>query len=120
LKNNELIEWLESTKHGRGLIDDKPCYINANATNSTSLPLPNDELSDSAKIPGSTTRSDSEVNEVDFDIPQIQDFSGEIDTTLLEIAKKLRKEGFTKTAAIKLIFGIDGGSKFSQISKFLN
>ena len=110
LKNNVLVEWLEGASKGRGLIDDKPVIIQGgNFYNASSL-LPNEEVQDTTKPPESV----EEVGEVDFQTPE---FSEE---NKLKYAKILKAEGRSKTKIIKLLWGVEGGGKFTELSKLID
>ncbi|HYX18377.1 MAG TPA: DUF87 domain-containing protein [Nostoc sp.] len=110
LKNKELLEWLEGASKGRGLINDKPVLIQAGNFQSTSLPLPNEEVNDTIKSPGSI----EEVVEVALETPQ---FSEE---NALKYARILKDEGYSKTKIIKQIWGVGGGARFIELSKLID
>lgn len=110
LKNNALIEWLDSTSKGRGLIDDKPVIIQASGFSNTSSELPNQEIQDTIKSPGSV----EEVAEVALEMPQLSEESK------LKYAKILKVEGHSKTKIIKLLWGVEGGGKFTELSKLID
>lgn len=110
LKNNALVEWLDGTSKGRGLIDDKPVIIQASGFYNPSSALPNEEIKDTKKPPGSI----EEVAEVGLEAAQLSE------ENKLKYAKILRAEGHSKTKIIKLMWGVEGGGKFTELSKLLD
>jgi hypothetical protein len=117
LKNDALLQWLEGASKGRGLIDDKPCIIGASNFLNPSLPLPIVEVTDTTKSPESAARSGVSAPEVDSSTPQIGDFSEE---KKIAIARKLKADGYSKTNIIKLLWEVEGGKKFTELSKLLD
>jgi hypothetical protein len=110
LKNNALIEWLDGASKGRGLIDDKPVIIQASGFYNTSLELLNQEVKDTPKSPGSV----EEVAKVPL---EMANFSEE---SKLKYAQILKAEGHSKTKIIKLLWGVEGGARFTEISRLLD
>jgi energy-coupling factor transporter ATP-binding protein EcfA2 len=117
LKNPALEEWLNGASKGRGLIDDKPCIIGANNFLNTSSPLPIQEIKDSTETPGSAALVGLPGVEGDLSTPLIGDFSEE---KKIAIARKLKVDGYSKTKIIKLLWEVEGGSKFTELSKLLD
>lgn len=113
LKNEPLQQWLNGSRYGRGIIDDKPCVIPANTLFLPTVPLANDELIDSTKSSESVAVASSEVPEVDFE-------TDNFDQKTLEIARKLKADGYSKTKIIKLLWQVEGGSKFTQLSRLID
>ncbi|MBW4600958.1 MAG: hypothetical protein KME29_15530 [Calothrix sp. FI2-JRJ7] len=124
LKNDALVDWLSTTSKGRGLIDDKPCIITANTYSPTSnieannvqvssevLPIVED--STNSKIDRSSVESEVEVLEVPFS-------EVDFDAKKLEIARILRAENYSKNKIIKLLWDVEGGRKYSELSKLID
>jgi len=110
LKNEALQEWLNGASKGRGLIDDKPVIIPAMSLINPSSSLPIGEIKDSTKSP----QSIAEVAEVPLEIAQISEESR------LKYAQILKAEGHSKTKIIKLLWGVEGGAKFTELSKLID
>ena len=117
LKNDALLQWLEGASKGRGLIDDKPCIIGSNSFLNPSLALPTQEIKDTAKTPESAAGSGVLAPEVEIFTPKISDYSEE---KKIAIARKLKADGESKTKIIKLLWGVEGGTKFTELSKLLD
>jgi energy-coupling factor transporter ATP-binding protein EcfA2 len=117
LKNDALLQWLEGASKGRGLIDDKACIIGANNFLNPSSPLFIEEIKDSAETLGSAARSEVSAPERDIFTPQISDYSEE---EKLVRARKLRAEGYSKTKIIKLLWEVEGGGRFTELSKLID
>ncbi|MBW4451070.1 MAG: type IV secretory system conjugative DNA transfer family protein [Spirirestis rafaelensis WJT71-NPBG6] len=117
LKNPALEEWLNGASKGRGLIDDKACIIGASNFLNPSSALPIEEIKDSAETPGSATKSGVEAPEGGNFTPQFSDYSEE---EKLVRARKLRAEGYSKTKIIKLLWEVEGGAKFTELSKLID
>ena len=124
MKDDALISWLQSAKYGRGILNNSPCEININALPSTSLNASNTELIQTSISPESAARSEISVSEVDISMPQndgiYSDLRGKSEDELIDIGKILKTDGYSKTKIIKLLFGIDGGSRFTELSKKLD
>lgn len=117
LKNDALLQWLDGASKGRGLIDDKPCIIGAINFLNPSSALSIEEVKDTAKMPESAALVGLSAAEVDSSTPQIGDFSEE---KKIAIARKLKEDGYTKTKIIKLLWEVEGGTKFTELSKLLD
>lgn len=124
LKDDVLIEWLQGARYGRGLIDDNPCLINISSLSTTSLPTTDTEFKLTSKIPGSTATSGILTSEVDNNDVQNDSISCDLEDKseqeLIDIGKILRTDGYSKTKIIKLLFGIEGGNKFTELSRMLD
>ncbi|GAX46261.1 hypothetical protein NIES4075_72820 [Tolypothrix sp. NIES-4075] len=116
LKNEALIYWLEETKHGRALINDLPCTIPALPTLIASTSLVNAELIDTSKTAESAAISGISAVEVPIFDAQISDFSEE---KRIAIARKLKDDGYSKTKIIKLLWDIEGGTRFTELSRLI-
>ncbi|MBW4600996.1 MAG: type IV secretory system conjugative DNA transfer family protein [Calothrix sp. FI2-JRJ7] len=117
LKNPALLEWLDGASKGRGLIDDKPVIITGSHLLTPSNALPIADIKDSTLEPGSTARSGVEAPEVGFYPPPNADDN---DENKLAKARILKQEGYSKTSIIKLLWQVEGGAKFTEISKLLD
>ncbi len=117
LKDEALLEWLSGASKGRGLIDDKPVIIQANSLLNTFSSLPTVEVLDTAKTPESTVTSSPKAVEVDENTPQNGSYS---EDKKLTIARQLKEDGYSKTKIIKLLWEVEGGTKFTEISKLLD
>jgi energy-coupling factor transporter ATP-binding protein EcfA2 len=139
-KDEQLIQWLQSASHGRGILDGKPCLININsyytATDSNSNHLQsttegatNHYLTDSSKSLSEVPRSDDSTgiqqSEVENLLPNFDEnstnlggnYGGLSDDVLIELAVEyFRKGGVKMTPLIKKLFGVSGGDKFKSLS----
>jgi len=124
LKNDQLISWLQATKYGRGILNNSPCTIEINNLLATSDITTNDELSETSKIAESPEESEflpSKVENLDAKNNDIScNLATKSEEELIEIGKILRSEGYSKTKIIKLLFKVDGGSKFTELSRKLD
>ena len=124
LKDEQLLQWLQGARYGRGLIDDNPCTININNLDhtSSSTTIPKDTLT--SEIPQNDTISGNPASEVSPKTPQnaVENayYAGKSEDELLEIGRILKNDGYSKTKIIKLLFNIDGGSKFTELSRKLD
>lgn len=124
LKDDVLIEWLQGTRYGRGLIDDNPCLINISSLSTTSLPTTDTELIQTSISLKSADKSEITASEVDIVDAQNDGNSRSLgdksEQELIDIGKILKSDGYSKTKIIKLLFGIDGGVRFTELSKKLD
>lgn len=124
MKNEPLIQWLQQAKYGRGILNSCPCEININALPTTYIDATDDELIDSSKIPESAAISGILTSEVENNDVRndgiLQNIGDKSEDELIAIGKILKTDGYSKTKIIKLLFGIDGGSKFTELSKKLD
>ena len=124
MKNEPLISWLQESKYGRGILNNSPCEININALPSTSLNASNTELIQTSISPESAAISGNPASEVDISMPQndgiSSDLKGKSEDELIDIGKILKSDGYSKTKIIKLLFNIDGGARFTELSKKLD
>lgn len=71
------------------------------------LALPIDQIKD-------TTKSPQSVAEVAIETSQISEESK------LKYAQILKAEGHSKTKIIKLLWGVEGGGRFTELSKLID
>lgn len=124
LKNDALIKFLNTTSKGYGLIDDIPCIINPQYLFSTSYIITNDELSETSKIAKSTEKSGVLEPKVENSNTKNDDILGKLsdksENELIEIGKIFKSEGYSKTKIIKLLFNVEGGKRFTELSRKLD
>ena len=124
MKNEPLISWLQESKYGRGILNNSPCEININALSNTSLPTTEDELIPTSKMPESAAISGNLASEVEITDAQndgiSSDLRGKSEDELIGIGRILKTDGYSKTKIIKLLFNVEGGSKFTELSKRLD
>ena len=124
LKDDVLLNWLQAQRYGRGLIDDCPCLINISNLDSTSLTttIPKDTLT--SEIPHNDAISGNPASEVPQKTPQnaveIAHYGGKSEDELITMGKILKNEGYSKTKIIKLLFSVEGGNRFTDLSKKLD
>ena len=124
MKNDALISWLQESKYGRGILNNSPCEINISALSTTYLNTTNTELIPTSKTPESTGRSETSAPEVQNLTSQndgiYSDLRSKSEQELIDIGRVLKSDGYSKTKIIKLLFNIDGGSKFTELSRKLD
>ena len=124
MKNDALIKFLNTTSKGYGLIDDIPCIINPQYLFSTSYIITNDELSETSKIAKSTEKSGVLEPKVENSNTKNDDILGKLsdksENELIEIGKIFKSEGYSKTKIIKLLFNVEGGKRFTELSRKLD
>lgn len=118
LRNPALVEWLDGALKGRGLINDLPCEIRANHFVDSLAPLSKPELEATPKTAESIASSGVEVEIEDNTIP-LNPLNYD-EETKLAMARTLKGEGYSKTRIIKLLWDVDGGARFTQLSKLLD
>lgn len=130
-KDEQLISWLQSTSHGRGILDGKPCLININSLPNTSEVTSNHLLNDSSKLESEAAESadiyrlqQSEAQNIPLpsadNLTDLGNILEKSDEEKIAIALKLKSEGYSKTKIIKLLWGIDGGVRFTELSKMID
>ena len=124
LKDDVLISWLQGARYGRGLIDDNPCLINISHLQSTSLTTTTLKDITTSETTQNDAISSNPASEVPPKKPQnageIAHYGGKSEDELLAMGKILKNEGYSKTKIIKLLFSVEGGSKFTELSKKLD